>query len=80
MFMGERLKPYIKNFIKDAHEKGTPPMHPLFYDFPEDSKAWNMEDQFLLGEDILITIRLKKSSVKPIKINGKKYETEKIRG
>ena len=55
MFMRQRLKPYIKNLMRDAHEKGTPPMRPLFYDFPDDGKAWEVEDQYLFGPDILVS-------------------------
>jgi alpha-D-xyloside xylohydrolase len=40
--------------MKAAHEKGTPPMRPLMYDFPEDEKAWNIEDEFMFGPDILV--------------------------
>ena len=29
-------------------------MRPLFMEFPNDPHAWNIEDQFLLGPDILI--------------------------
>lgn len=50
----ERLRPYIMEQMKLAHEKGTPPMRPLFYDFPQDSKAWGIEDQFMFGPDILV--------------------------
>ena len=35
----ERLRPYIKEQMAAAHEKGTPVMRPLFYDFPGDSAA-----------------------------------------
>ncbi len=54
MFMRERLKPYITELMKAAHEKGTPPMRPLFYDFPEDKVAWNIEDEYMFGPDILV--------------------------
>lgn len=50
----EQLRPYITDAMKDAHEKGTPPMRPLFYDFPEDQEAWRIEDQFMFGPDILV--------------------------
>lgn len=54
MFMRERLKPYIKSLMREAHKKGTPPMRPLFYDFPKDKDAWNVEDQYMFGPDILV--------------------------
>ena len=55
MFMRERLKPYITDIMRDAHEKGTPPMRPLFYDFPNDEYAWEVEDQYMFGPDILVS-------------------------
>ncbi len=37
-----------------AHEKGIPPMRPLFFDFSEDESAWAIEDQFMFGPDLLV--------------------------
>nr|WP_077533043.1 glycoside hydrolase family 31 protein [Massiliimalia massiliensis] len=54
LFLRERLKPYIAEQMKAAHEKGTPVMRPLFYDFPDDSEAWKAEDEYLFGPDILV--------------------------
>jgi len=54
MFMRERLKPYISMLMKDAHEKGTPLMRPLFYEFPSDKEAWDIEDEYMFGPDLLI--------------------------
>jgi len=54
LFLRERLKPYIKIQMKAAHERGTPVMRPLFYDFPEDKMAWNCEDAYMFGPDILV--------------------------
>ncbi|NMB45719.1 MAG: family 31 glucosidase [Firmicutes bacterium] len=50
----ERIKPYVKQLMKAAHEKGTPLMRPLFYDFPTDEEAWNIEDQYMFGPDVLV--------------------------
>jgi alpha-D-xyloside xylohydrolase len=50
----ERLQPYIDKQMKLAHEKGTPPMRPLFFDFSEDSECALVEDEFLFGPDILV--------------------------
>jgi alpha-D-xyloside xylohydrolase len=38
-----------------AHEKGTPVIRPLFYDFPEDKAAWEIEDQFMFGPKYLVS-------------------------
>ena len=45
------MKPYITELMEAAHEKGTPVMRPLFYDFPKDSKCWEIEDQYMFGDD-----------------------------
>ncbi|WP_077533332.1 glycoside hydrolase family 31 protein [Massiliimalia massiliensis] len=50
----ERLRPYIRRLMKDAHEKGTPPMRPMFYDYPEDKNCWDVEDAYMFGPNLLI--------------------------
>jgi alpha-D-xyloside xylohydrolase len=54
MLLRERLRPYISGAMREAHERGTPPMRPLFYDFPGDFSAWEIDDEFLFGPDILV--------------------------
>ncbi|MEK3787277.1 glycoside hydrolase family 31 protein [Paenibacillus sp. FSL K6-1230] len=54
MYLRERLKPYIAGLMREAHEKGTPPMRPLFYDFDNDPAAWEVEDQYMFGPDLLV--------------------------
>ena len=29
-------------------------MRPLFYDFPEDTKCWETEDEYMFGPEILV--------------------------
>ncbi len=50
----EQLRPYITKIMTAAHEKGTPPMRPLFYDFPDDKESWDIEDQLMFGPDIMV--------------------------
>lgn len=50
----ERLKPYIRSLMEEAHEKGTPVMRPLFYDFPQDQAAWDQTFVYLFGPDLLV--------------------------
>lgn len=37
-----------------ASEKGEPVMRPLFFDFSSDSMAWETEDEYMFGPDILV--------------------------
>ena len=54
ILMRERLRPYISDCMKEAHEKGTPIMRTMFYEFPEDAVCWNAETQYMFGPDILV--------------------------
>ena len=54
MFLREELRPYIKEQMRLAHEKGTPVMRPLFYDFPADKKAWETDDAYMFGPDFCV--------------------------
>jgi len=48
------LKPYIKEQMQAAHEKGSPVIRPLFYDFADDECSWEVEDQYMFGPEILV--------------------------
>jgi alpha-D-xyloside xylohydrolase len=50
----EKLKPYITELMKAAHEKGSPVMRPLFYDFPDDKASWDTEDAYMFGPNYLV--------------------------
>jgi len=54
MALRERLKPYLRRLMVEAHEKGTPVIRPMFYDFPQEPRCWEVQDQFLLGPDLLV--------------------------
>lgn len=54
LFARERIRPYVTEQMKQAHEKGTPVMRPLFYDFPEDADCWDIEDEYMFGPEILV--------------------------
>lgn len=51
----ENLQFYIKAAMQEAHEKGTPVIKPLFYDFPDDRQAWFEEDSYLFGHSLLVS-------------------------
>lgn len=54
LWLRERLRPYVMEQMRLAHEDGVPPMRPLFVDFPGDERCWAVEDQFMLGPDVLV--------------------------
>jgi alpha-D-xyloside xylohydrolase len=54
LFLRERLRPYVKRLMEEAHARGTPVMRPLFYDFPRDPRAWTVADQYMFGPDVLV--------------------------
>ena len=54
MRIREKMRPYTRELMKQAHEKGTPVMRTMFYEFPEDKHCWEVEDQYMYGSDILV--------------------------
>ncbi|MGN1369971.1 MAG: TIM-barrel domain-containing protein [Aristaeellaceae bacterium] len=55
LFIREKLRPYLRQVMREAHESGAPVMRPLFYDFPADKAAWQVEDSYMLGPDLLVS-------------------------
>ena len=43
------LRPYILKQMKIVADTGVPVNRPLSFDFPEDTTAWNVTDQFMFG-------------------------------
>jgi len=54
LFIRERLRPYIRQCMKQASETGAPVMRPLFFDFAKDQDAWKVEDAYMFGPDLLV--------------------------
>lgn len=50
----EKMRPYTRKLMAEAHEKGTPVMRTLFYEFPEDKTAWTVEDEYCYGSELLV--------------------------
>jgi alpha-D-xyloside xylohydrolase len=53
VLLRNRLKPYITKHMKIASETGTPMMRPMFFDFYDDEKCYELSDQYMFGSDIL---------------------------
>jgi alpha-glucosidase len=49
-----QLLPYLYTLFADNEQSGTPPMRPLWFVYPRDTRASLVDDQFLLGGDLLV--------------------------
>ena len=54
MNIREKLRDYTRKLMKEAHEKGTPIMRTMFYQFPKDEMCWTVEDQYMYGDRFLV--------------------------
>lgn len=52
--MKYRLMPYVYAQAKECTEKGLPMLRALFVEFPDDSGAWKVDDEYLFGSQILV--------------------------
>jgi alpha-glucosidase len=48
-----QLLPYLYNLFYQAGRTGAPVMRPLVWHYPQDSNTFNLNDQFMLGPDLL---------------------------
>ncbi|KAL4821495.1 glycosyl hydrolases family 31-domain-containing protein [Aspergillus spinulosporus] len=54
IFIREKLRPYTRALMKEAHEKGTPVIRTLFYEFPDDERSWEVDSEYLFGAQYLV--------------------------
>jgi alpha-D-xyloside xylohydrolase len=52
--MRYRLMPYLWAQGRDASRRGLPMLRALFVEYPDDAGAWSVEDEYLLGSDLLV--------------------------
>ncbi|MEJ5999382.1 glycoside hydrolase family 31 protein [Paucibacter soli] len=49
-----QLLPYLYSLFETSERTGLPPMRPLWFAYPADTQASLVDDQFLLGGDLLV--------------------------
>lgn len=59
----ERLRPYLWKTAQDCVRESKPFLRPLVYEWPEDSVAVNCQDEYLLGNDLLVAPLLEENAV-----------------
>lgn len=49
-----RLLPYLYTLFREHTETGAPVMRPLWFEYPSDERTYLVEDQYLVGRDLLV--------------------------
>jgi alpha-glucosidase (family GH31 glycosyl hydrolase) len=48
------LKPYLYHYAEIASQRGLPIVRPLFLNYPAESETYALEDEYLLGDEVLV--------------------------
>jgi alpha-glucosidase len=49
-----RLLPYLYTVLEEAHRTGVPLFRPLVLNYQNDSNTLNLDDEFMVGDDLLV--------------------------
>jgi len=50
----QRLLPYLYTLFEECHRTGAPILRPLLFAYPEDETTYTADDEFLLGDALLV--------------------------
>ena len=53
IMLRENLRPYIKDQMDIASEKGYPIVRPMFFEYPDDETCYSLDEQYMFGDDII---------------------------
>jgi alpha-glucosidase len=48
------LLPFLYTTLEEAHRTGVPLFRPLMLNYQDDESTYNLDDQFMIGEDLLV--------------------------
>jgi len=49
-----QLLPFLYTTLEEAHRTGVPLFRPLVLNYPDDPNTHNLDDQFMIGDDLLV--------------------------
>jgi alpha-glucosidase len=49
-----QLLPFLYTTLEEAHRTGVPLFRPLVLNYPEDPNTYNLDDEFMIGDDLLV--------------------------
>lgn len=64
MKLKARLMPYLFAKAVEATQTGAPMMRPMLLEFPEDRNCWNLDEQYMLGDSLLVAPVMSSDGVK----------------
>ena len=59
-----RLLPYLYTLFREHTETGAPVMRPLWFEYPNDQRTYTIEDEYLVGRDLLVAPVVRESARK----------------
>ncbi len=54
-----RLLPFLYTTLEEAHRTGVPLFRPLMLNYQDDPNTYNLDDEFMIGDDLLVAPVLK---------------------
>lgn len=57
--MRYELMPFLYTTLEEAHRTGVPLFRPLVLNYPDDPNTYNLDDEFMVGDDLLVAPVLK---------------------
>jgi alpha-glucosidase len=54
-----QLLPFLYTTLEEAHQTGVPLFRPLVLNYPDDPNTYNLDDEFMIGNDLLVAPVLK---------------------
>src|SRR5258707_9878909 len=49
-----QLLPFLYTTLEEAHRNGTPLFRPLMLNYQDDPNTYNLDDEFMIGDDLLV--------------------------
>jgi alpha-D-xyloside xylohydrolase len=68
-----RLMPYVYAQAKQCTEKGLPMVRALFIEYPQDPGAWQIDNEYLFGADLLVAPLFENGTERDVYLPGGKW-------
>ena len=65
-----QLLPFLYTTLEEAHRTGIPLFRPLVLNYQDDSSTYNLDDQFMVGNDLLVAPVVKPDVTPPFGLSA----------